>query len=94
MSSSQTRTEPSFSPRRGLIVLVICRYWDGSSPSDRGKFEHDLYFQSRPEWVEIKPRATGNGEMTPNPDATPMPELEGNGVTEVDEFKTHVSLVE
>lgn len=31
------------------------RYWDGSTPTERGKFEHDLYLQTRPEWIEIKP---------------------------------------
>lgn len=29
------------------------RYWDGSTPAQRGKFEHDLYHQTLPEWGEI-----------------------------------------
>ena len=94
MSSLQMRTEPSFFPRRLYCYLIIESYWDGSSPSDRGKFEHDLYFQTRPEWAEIKPRSNMNSNMSPNPDASPMPDLLEDANVEVDEFKTHVSLVE
>lgn len=94
MSSLQMRTERSFFPRKRYCHLMIESYWDGSSPSDRGKFEHDLYFQTRPEWAEIKPRSNVNSSKSPNPDASPMPDLPEDAFSEVDEFKTHVSLVE
>lgn len=35
-------------------MICILRYWDGSTPAQRGKFEHDLYLQTLPEWGEIK----------------------------------------
>ena len=35
-------------------TVILSRYWDGSTPAERGKFEHDLYLQTRPEWAEIK----------------------------------------
>ena len=38
-----------------LCFLKDISYWDGSSASERGRFEHDLYLQSRPEWAELKP---------------------------------------
>ena len=38
-----------------VLYLYVFRYWDGSSAAERGKFEHDLYLQSRPEWAELKP---------------------------------------
>lgn len=88
------RTERSFFPRKRYCHLMIESYWDGSSPSERGKFEHDLYFQTRPEWAEIKPRSNMNPNMSPIPDASPMSDLPEDAFAEVDEFKTHVSLVE
>ncbi|KNB46100.1 hypothetical protein JH06_0280 [Blastocystis sp. subtype 4] len=36
-------------------TILLSAYWDGSTPTERGKFEHDLYLQTRPEWIEIKP---------------------------------------
>ena len=94
MSSLQMRTELSFFLRKLCCHVLTKSYWDGSSPSDRGKFEHDLYFQSRPEWAEIKPRSNMSSGVNINPEASPMPDLPEDASAEVDEFKTHVSLVE
>lgn len=38
-----------------LPYLYVFRYWDGSSAAEKGRFEHDLYLQSRPEWAELNP---------------------------------------
>lgn len=45
----------SFFLRTLWDAVLNTRYWDGSTPTERGKFEHDLYLQTRPEWIEIKP---------------------------------------
>ncbi|KAK8806922.1 hypothetical protein WA588_005721 [Blastocystis sp. NMH] len=43
-------------------TILLSTYWDGSSASERGKFEHDLYLQTREEWGEITPSKEDTGK--------------------------------